>query len=270
MSRYRRIEVRTWADEKFRSLTPIPPCGQGLWFYLLTGPHTGPIPGLFRAGPAAMAEELGWSPEAFTKAFHEVFAKGMVKADFKARFLWVPNALKYNPPANPNVVVSWGTEFELLPECDLKQEAFEAIKSFIINMGEPYRKAFEKAFTKPLGKPLPKTLTIQEQEQEQEEECPPLCDGVKSFSAAEIPAQSSEEADLFRRGKEILGKSSGGLISKLLKSRSGNIALARSAIEIAATKADPREYVGAAIRGSPEAKTAADFMAEQRARGDRW
>jgi hypothetical protein len=40
MSRYRKIEVRTWSDEKFRELSAIPPSGQGLWFFLLTGPHT--------------------------------------------------------------------------------------------------------------------------------------------------------------------------------------------------------------------------------------
>ncbi len=34
--RYRKIEVKTWSDTKFRSLSPIKPCGQGLWFYLLT------------------------------------------------------------------------------------------------------------------------------------------------------------------------------------------------------------------------------------------
>ena len=65
MSRYRKIEVKTWSDEQFRQLSPMPPSGQGLWFFLLTGPHTGPIPGLFRAGRAALAEELGWDEEGF-------------------------------------------------------------------------------------------------------------------------------------------------------------------------------------------------------------
>lgn len=104
MSRYRKIEVRTWADERFRSLSPMPPSGQGLWFFLLTGPHTGPIPGLFRAGRLAMAEELGWEAEAFDEAFREVSQQGMAKADFKARLVWLPKALKHNKPESPNVV----------------------------------------------------------------------------------------------------------------------------------------------------------------------
>lgn len=60
------------------------------------------------------------------------------------------------------------------------------------------------------------------------------------------------EADLFRRGKEILGKSGGGLVKNLLKAKQNNVPLARAAIEQASTKADPREYIGAIIRGREE------------------
>ncbi|KAK6697217.1 hypothetical protein SNK04_014305 [Fusarium graminearum] len=60
--RYRKVEVKMWGDE-IPPPHPMPPCGQGLWLYLITGPHTGPIPGLFRAGRAALAEELGWGME---------------------------------------------------------------------------------------------------------------------------------------------------------------------------------------------------------------
>lgn len=166
--RYRKVEVRTWGDEKFRALSSIPPCGQGLWLFLITGPHTGPIPGLFRAGRAAMAEELDWEIEAFDKAFQEVFQQGMVKADFKARVMWVPKAIKHNKPESPNVVRSWATEFDLIPECDLKREAFEALKASIHALGEPYAKAFDETFGKAYAKALPKTMPNQEQEQEQD------------------------------------------------------------------------------------------------------
>ena len=168
-SRYRKVEVRTWGDEKFRNLSPMPPCGQGLWLFLITGPHTGPIPGLFRAGRAAMAEELGWEIEAFDKAFQEAFQQGMVKADFKARVVWIPNAIKHNRPESPNVVKSWATEFDLIPECDLKREAYEALKASIHALGEAFGKAFDETFVKPLAKPSPKTMPNQEQEQEQEQ-----------------------------------------------------------------------------------------------------
>jgi len=62
-------------------------------------------------------------------------------------------------------------------------------------------------------------------------------------------ALAGDEADLFRRGKAILGDSAGGLIKNLIKAKSGNIALARAAIETASTKQDPREYIAACIHG---------------------
>lgn len=173
-NRYRKIEVRMWGDEKFRELSPMPPSGQALWVFLLTGPHTGPIPGLFRAGRAAMAEELDWELEAFGEAFGEVFRQGMAKADWKAKVVWIPNAIACNRPESPNVVTSWGSEWDLIPECDLKREAFEALRASIHELGEGFAKAFDKAFAKPSGKPsgMPsaKAMPNQEQEQEQEQE----------------------------------------------------------------------------------------------------
>jgi hypothetical protein len=63
------------------------------------------------------------------------------------------------------------------------------------------------------------------------------------------PAASADpEVDLFRRGKEILGQQSGGLIAQLLKSKSGKVTDARAAIETAAGKQNPREYIGGVIR----------------------
>jgi hypothetical protein len=60
------------------------------------------------------------------------------------------------------------------------------------------------------------------------------------------------DAELFRRGKQVLGKNAGGLIAELLRAKAGSIPLARSAIEMASTKHDPREYIGAIIRGKPD------------------
>lgn len=77
------------------------------------------------------------------------------------------------------------------------------------------------------------------------------------------PSAATEEVDLFRRGKEVLGPSSGGLIAKLVKAKGGIIADARASIETASTKADPREYIGAIIRGR-------NSKEDLRARGEAW
>lgn len=66
---------------------------------------------------------------------------------------------------------------------------------------------------------------------------------------------SAEERDYFVRGKQVCGKDAGGLLTNLLKARGKKTALARSVIELAATKENPREYVAAAIRGPPAPNT---------------
>lgn len=66
---------------------------------------------------------------------------------------------------------------------------------------------------------------------------------------APVGAPTDLEKQLFERGKQVLGKSAGGFIARLLKAKSGNIALARAAIEQASTKQNPREYLAAIITG---------------------
>jgi uncharacterized protein YdaU (DUF1376 family) len=77
--------------------------------------------------------------------------------------------------------------------------------------------------------------------------------GIKRKNAAgAAPDVRNEEADLFHRGKAVLGDNAGGLIKNLIKAKGGSIALARAAIETASTKQDPREYIAACTHG-PEA-----------------
>lgn len=57
------------------------------------------------------------------------------------------------------------------------------------------------------------------------------------------------EKELFDRGKAVLGQGAGGLIVNLLRSKAGDLALARAAIETASTKQSPREYIGGVIKG---------------------
>jgi len=65
--------------------------------------------------------------EAGGRCFQEIEAQAMVKTDFENHLIWIPQAIGYNLPANPNVVKSWRKEFLLLSECQLKAEAESAI-----------------------------------------------------------------------------------------------------------------------------------------------
>jgi hypothetical protein len=165
MARYRKIDTRMWGDSKFRELSSPQPSGKYLWMFLLTGPQTSNIPGLFHAGEMALSEELEWSVEAFREAFEEASGKGLVRADWKARVVWVPNAVKYNQPESPNVVKSWRYAWDEIPECALKVEAHERLKVSMKDLGEGFAKAFAEACAQPSPN--------QEQEQEQEQEQKP-------------------------------------------------------------------------------------------------
>src|SRR5688572_5715648 len=151
MARYRKIDVRLWSDEKFRSLSAPPPNGQDCWMYLLTNRYTTSIPGLYAAFEETLARDLGWSLEGFRESFREVSRKAMAKADWTAGLVFIPNAFSYNKPESPNVVKGWQTVWDELPECPLKTEAFEHLKQEFKDLPEGYRKAFGKAF----GKALP-------------------------------------------------------------------------------------------------------------------
>jgi hypothetical protein len=95
----------------------------------------------------------------------------MAEADWQAGVVWIPNAIKCNPPQSPNVITAW----PLIPECDLKTKALEAMRSIASVWEQAYCDRFSREFGKPSGKPSAKpsrkpsakAMSNQEQEQEQ-------------------------------------------------------------------------------------------------------
>lgn len=169
---------RVWNDARFQSLSAPQPNAQTLWFRLLTGPELTVIPGVIPTGAAGLAETMDWPLEGFREAFREVFREGLAEADWKARLVWVPKALKHNEPENPNVVRSWASTWAELPECGLKTTIWSALHDYAKSKGPQWLAAFSEACPKPFSKPLAKPfdnpsakpLANQEQEQEQEQE----------------------------------------------------------------------------------------------------
>jgi hypothetical protein len=179
--RYRKISVRIWGDEKFRRLSKPKPNAQSLWFYLLTGPHTSALPGVFVSGEASLAEALGWSVKDFRRCFSELVAAGMAKAEWSHRVVWLPKAVNHNAPESPNVVKSWRVALDEVPECHLKYEAASALKAFIEGLGEGFRKALGEGWPG-ARKPTPVNQEQEQiQEQEQEQSSAPAGDGFDDF-----------------------------------------------------------------------------------------
>lgn len=146
MSRFRKIDAGTWADRWFVGLSPD---AKLLWFYLLTGPEVTSVPGLIVAGRAHLSEALGWDLSRFDVAFSELRPKA--HADWVARVVWLPNATRYNEPANPNVVKGWKDALRAVPECELRNLAVSGLETVCESLGQ----AFAEAFRRVLGKRLP-------------------------------------------------------------------------------------------------------------------
>jgi hypothetical protein len=180
MAWYRKIDQRMWGDAKFRSLSRPKANAQTLWVYLLSGPHTTSLPGLAMVGEAAIGEALGWRSQDLRRVFAEILSLGMAKADREARVIWIPKAIEYNPPESPNVIKSWREHLDLIPECQLKDEAFAAYRKTAEALGQGFAKAFREAFPKAFregsGQPSPN----QEQEQEQEQDTPSPPEGERA------------------------------------------------------------------------------------------
>lgn len=218
MSRYAKIDRRIQSDARVQALSRPQPNGQSLWMYLLCNPHMTNIPGVFCAGEAMLAEALGWPLEGFREAFREVTAQALAKADWKARLVFVPNAIKYNAPESPNVVKSWATPWSELPECALKNEARARLWTFVEGMSKGFQEAFREACPEPSAKAMPNQK--QEQEQKQIPPLPPaggdvVSDALAALSEAEATkpkaatksrAPTPQEQAVFDHWRKVMNK----------------------------------------------------------------
>jgi hypothetical protein len=227
VARYRKLYVHMWHDAKVRALSRPGPNAQSLWVACLGGEQTDVIPGVFKIGEAAFAEQLGWPLEGFRKAFREVFQQGMVKASWDDRLVWVPNGIKWNPPESPNVIRNWAEPWRHLPECALKVEIWHAFKAFFEGFKEGFREAFAEALPKPVSSDQGAVIREQEEEEKiaEAEIAKPKRSRKQKQSPEAAPSGVSEvrrsylehfEAKYGQQG--IWGAREGGQCAQLLRS----------------------------------------------------
>ncbi len=70
---------------------------------------------------------------------------------------------------------------------------------------------------------------------------------------------------VYELGKKLLGKSSGGQVTNLIRHHGGDLAATIHTLGLAANKSDPREYIGAILRGDRQPET--DWDVEYRRMG---
>ena len=70
-----------------------------------------------------------------------------------------------------------------------------------------------------------------------------------------VQAVETSEAEVFRVGKDVLGRNAGGMIANLRKAQHFDDRAALDLIEQARAKNDPREWMGAVLRGDARPRT---------------
>lgn len=264
---YRKVSLRMWQDLKFRALSPPPPSGQTLWVYVITGEHTTAIPGLSRVGELGLAEALGWDIRSFRAMWSEIAVLGMASADWNARVLWVPNAIKYNPPENPNVVKSWARVWSELPECPMKEAAAAVLLAHMRTRGDGFVQAFTEACPSSHAKrsrkasPAPRVEPSPQPSTEPSPEPTPERSGKRSGHGLANQEQEQEQEPK-PAGRPARVRAKNGLVEQLRSDLSAHLGR-----EVGGGGKDP-ERLGAEIErlGYGEALAAAKEVADELAR----
>lgn len=121
--RYTRVSVKI-----LDRLAGVPTEAKAVYFGLLVGPHRSSAPGLFRAGPAALAEACETTPDVFAANVAVLAERGLVVADFSVRVVFLPHSVEDDPPANRNVVRAWRKVLDEIPACEVKAAAVETLR----------------------------------------------------------------------------------------------------------------------------------------------
>lgn len=137
-----------YADERVKKLS-CPPSAFSLLIFLLTGPHTTQIPGIYEVGRMALAERLHWSSEDFNRCFREISDQGIAEADWDARVVYIKNRIAQNPPEDTDTIMRWRPTWRRIPECELKNKAYFNMKDFLSTQAPSLLKAFMQSIPPP-------------------------------------------------------------------------------------------------------------------------
>ena len=189
MKDYQRVSPRFWAEAQAG--------GWGddmkmLGLYLLTCEHR-TSEGLFRLPVEYMAADLSgadglgcdlagaWSAERVTKTLADLSADGFVRYDHAARVVFLPRALAYQPPENPNQRKAAIKNLQALPQTDLLADF---IASAARHCPELAREAAER-LPEPLRQRLRESLALSLAPTQEEH--------MVTADAATVPVEDEEE-----------------------------------------------------------------------------
>jgi hypothetical protein len=150
MKRYRKVTSRLWDDPRISRLSDA---ALVLYLYMFTHPQQTAL-GAFRGTCAGLAEERRWTPAKLRKALEELLRAGLIVVDQNASYFGVPEFFVDNRPESPNVVKSWVSAAEYVPDCSAKSEQLRRARRICVELGLPYVEAFDQGFPEASGKAL--------------------------------------------------------------------------------------------------------------------
>lgn len=251
MARYRKIDVRIWNDRKFRELDDN---AKLAFLLLLTHPDTNQL-GFIRSRSVSLAFDLGWHSDVMSNAIQTLCQMGMLMTDEKAGLMFLPNFLKYNPPNGVNGAKSWAGLLDLLPECDLRDQALLRLKPLIDGLPKGTRDGIPEDIMNAIqdaihnGNPQPSRIQEQEQEQDINKD---VSDETSSSVSPELSLDG--ESDAPKRAPSVplqkivdtynskLG-SQLGMCRQLNKQRQGNLRQRWADISRIVESKDPKEVL---------------------------
>jgi len=152
-ARYRRVAPRLWRDGKFRSLNES---ARYVWLCLLTSPYHTPIPGLIVATTAELAVVHMLPESELLSALEELEQAGMIAVDMDCGLVFMPRAVRYNRPANANVVKGWSRTWDEIEACELCADVWAALDAEIQSQCPA---SVHTAFVKSFPHKVPETVS---------------------------------------------------------------------------------------------------------------
>jgi hypothetical protein len=232
MARIRTIKPEFWTDEKVMDMPALARLlFIGLWNF---------------------ADDYGRMPYAPRTIKAQIFPEDSITPDEMDRLLKLLSA-------NGQIIIysDEGKEYLAVTNWDKHQK--------IDNKSKPKYPAPFIEGSQVLDNPSEDSIGISEEKEwkggEKEKEDAPAADAAHSVSD---PPPTNPEKQFFDQAHQSLGRGGRALAGALLKAKGGNVALAHSALLMASQKSNPREYLGAIIRGR------GDSPEDLRARGEAW
>lgn len=145
--RYQKVLVTTWNGDTFRAVSDR---ARLLFLYLLSGLETTSLTGVVCATLGTLADRMRWPTADVRAALAELEQDNSVAYDAETGVAWLPNALKHDPPINPNVVKGWEHIWGEVPKCALKVVAYDTLRRWCELKGATWLAAFDDACPRPV------------------------------------------------------------------------------------------------------------------------